>query len=75
MYRSLEENYICMGFKLFCGINLCLMDVTTEFVYIQMPHLFAPMHGEEMDIGDSDNGDPMYLQVQCGSKGLEVLFL
>lgn len=25
---------------------------------IQMPHLFASMHGEEMDIGDSDNGIP-----------------
>jgi hypothetical protein len=27
-----------------------------------------------MDIGDSDNGDPIYLQIQCGIKGLDVLF-
>ena len=46
-----------------------------QIFYIQTSHLFAPMHGEEMDIGDSDNGDLMYLQVQCRSKGLEVHFL
>lgn len=57
----------------FLGRNLCLMD--GFFFFFFPPHLFAPMHGEEMDIGDSENGDPMYLQVQCGSKGLEVLFL
>jgi hypothetical protein len=50
------------------------MDVTTEFLTFKRLNLFAAMHGEEMDIGDSDNGDPMYLQVQCGSKGLDVLF-
>jgi hypothetical protein len=29
MYRSVGENDIFMGFKLF-GRNLCLMDVTSE---------------------------------------------
>jgi len=44
MYRSLEENYICMGFKLFGGINLCLMDVTTDFFFLHSNASFICPH-------------------------------